>query len=135
MTSISGACSPRISPLTTDIVPICPSILFVLNPARSSRRKQARWWPGLKWEAYIITMSGKLHNKRWGSGPSVESESRTKGCDGCDVGRLSPEHPLACAKEHGMSLSIELPDDLVRELEQEVARQELSLAEVIREAL
>ena len=34
-----------------------------------------------------------------------------------------------------MSLRIELPDDLVRELEQEVARQELSLAEIIREAL
>ena len=34
-----------------------------------------------------------------------------------------------------MSLRIDLPDDLVRELEQEVARQELSLAEVIREAL
>ena len=127
-----------ISPITTDIVPIFPSIWIVLNRERSSRRKQARWWPGLKWEACIITMSGKLHNKRWGSSPSVYRESRTKGCDGCDgcdVGRLSPEHPLECAKEHGMSLRIELPDDLVRELEQEVARQELSLAEVIREAL
>lgn len=34
-----------------------------------------------------------------------------------------------------MSLRIELPDDLVYELEQEVARQDLSLAEIIREAL
>ena len=34
-----------------------------------------------------------------------------------------------------MSLRIELPDDLVHELEQEVVRQHLSLAEIIREAL
>ena len=34
-----------------------------------------------------------------------------------------------------MTLQIELPDDLVHDLEQEVARQHLSLAEVIREAL
>jgi hypothetical protein len=34
-----------------------------------------------------------------------------------------------------MSLRIELPDDLVHELEQEVARRDLSLAEIIREAL
>ena len=34
-----------------------------------------------------------------------------------------------------MSLRIELPDDLVHELEQEVARQHLPLAEIIREAL
>jgi Arc/MetJ-type ribon-helix-helix transcriptional regulator len=34
-----------------------------------------------------------------------------------------------------MPLRIELPDDLVHDLEQEVARQHLSLAEVIREAL
>jgi hypothetical protein len=34
-----------------------------------------------------------------------------------------------------MALRIELPDDLVHDLEQEVARQQLSLAELIREAL
>jgi Arc/MetJ-type ribon-helix-helix transcriptional regulator len=34
-----------------------------------------------------------------------------------------------------MPLRIELPDDLVHDLEQEVARQHLSLAEVIRQAL
>ena len=34
-----------------------------------------------------------------------------------------------------MSLIIELPDDLVHELEQEGARQHLSLPEMIREAL
>jgi hypothetical protein len=34
-----------------------------------------------------------------------------------------------------MSLIVELPDDLVHELEQEVAHRDLSLAEIIREAL
>jgi hypothetical protein len=34
-----------------------------------------------------------------------------------------------------MSSRIELPDDLVQELEQEVARQQRSLAEIIRAAL
>ena len=34
-----------------------------------------------------------------------------------------------------MSLQIELPNDLVHDLEQEASRQHLSLAEIIREAL